>query len=889
MSENSQVTRLLAKRFSQSGEHGRIVFWRDDKKQYADVVKTLVGEHATDETLREVELITPGIGDEDNRRYIPFTVRYRMFHEQPRQRFLVYLTEKAPSAKDNWLLDLELAYGPTFTMDKLAVTLAETLPEASADTRNEWLEVMRSVPKFFDSEERARRFAKRLNAHDDATDFQAKIIATLLHLKEDRHSLQNIWAELLTQYSRGDESGIEEIEKMGLGQFHWNGTRHIYHFDVDTDAGNEPTVKDFVLWLFQLAWNGFSDGKNALSMYASIIRDWDDWYKNIDMRTVLQDLSENAVSELHLSTRIADMSVEELADRDLFRDVDEMIVNKLFERLGSQSIADDQVQRIINGRKQKLWYANYADQYECIAAASRLRAILTECSGLISTIGSPEQGMKLYAKKLYRADGAYRKYVLAWHRANPDAVSVDDDLQSAYEAYQQDLGQAWQKQVDTLSQWKFVGVDAQTSFYEREIAPTLKAGRKIAVIISDALRYEAAQELAERIERESRFSAELDMQYSVLPSYTQLGMAALLPHGSLEFDSKNLSPEDSKDCLYVLSDGRCTKGLEARDAILSDVGGTAIKYNDLTKLKVSEVKDLYKSCNVLYVYHDHIDAIGDAEKTESETVEACEKAFKELGEVVKKLASGNVYNMIITADHGFLYQDRDLSSTEWLSEQPKGDAVWARKRRFSIGSNLAPGRAFVTFTAAQVGMSDPRDEGVSIQVPNSIMRLRMQGTGVRYVHGGAALPEIVVPVLHVSKGRSAAGDVRPVEFSILQRTDRLSSRQLTVEFLQNEPVGGKIRARTVLAGLWGRDADGNDVLISNETPVAFDLTGREKSERHVTATLMLTSESERFNGMNIELRLREKTAGSNVLIMLDQKARYFFKQGVVADDAGFFD
>ncbi|MEO5392941.1 BREX-1 system phosphatase PglZ type A, partial [Bifidobacterium bifidum] len=440
MSENSQVTRLLAKRFSQPGERGRIVFWRDDKKQYVDDAATLVGECATDEILREVELITPEIGDENDKRYIPFTVRYRMFHEQTNQKFLVYLTEPAPAVQDNWLLDLELAYGPTFTMDKLAVTLTETLPEASADTRNKWLEVMKRAPKFFDSEERTKRFAKRLNAHDDATDFQAKMIATLLQLKDDRHSMQAIWAELLTQYSQGDDSGITTIGRMGLSAFHWTGTGRIYHFDVGTDSGSEPTVKDFVLWLFQLAWNGFSDGRNAVSTYANIIRDWDDWYKNIDMRTVLQNLSENAVEELHLSTRIADMSVEELADRDLFRDVDEMIVNKLFERLGSQSITDDQVQRIINGRKQKLWYAEYTDQYECIAAASRLRAVLTECGELISTISSPEQGMKLYAEKLYKADGAYRRYVLAWHRANPDAVGVDNDLQSAYEAYQQDLG-----------------------------------------------------------------------------------------------------------------------------------------------------------------------------------------------------------------------------------------------------------------------------------------------------------------------------------------------------------------------------------------------------------------------------------------------------------------
>ena len=72
MSENSQVTRLLAKRFSQPGERGRIVFWRDDKKQYVDDVATLVGECATDEILREVELITPEIGDENDKRYIPF-------------------------------------------------------------------------------------------------------------------------------------------------------------------------------------------------------------------------------------------------------------------------------------------------------------------------------------------------------------------------------------------------------------------------------------------------------------------------------------------------------------------------------------------------------------------------------------------------------------------------------------------------------------------------------------------------------------------------------------------------------------------------------------------------------------------------------------------------
>ena len=69
--------------------------------------------------------------------------------------------------------------------------------------------------------------------------------------------------------------------------------------------------------------------------------------------------------------------------------------------------------------------------------------------------------MELYTKELYKADGAYRKYVIAWNKANPYATGVNDDLQNEYEAYQQDLGRAWQTQIDTLSQWLFTGVDSQ--------------------------------------------------------------------------------------------------------------------------------------------------------------------------------------------------------------------------------------------------------------------------------------------------------------------------------------------------------------------------------------------------------------------------------------------
>lgn len=186
----------------------------------------------------------------------------------------MYLTgDEIKKPKDNWLLDLELAYGPVFTSDKLAMTATELVPDASPDTRAAWLEVMRRYPLFFEAKSRTEALAARLTASDDTQVFQAKMIAVLLKLKNDRHSLQDIWRELLTQYANDDDSGMESIEHMGLEEFHWTGTSRIYHYEVA--EGVSPSVKDFMLWLFRLAWKGFVSGTAGTDTYANLRRDFE--------------------------------------------------------------------------------------------------------------------------------------------------------------------------------------------------------------------------------------------------------------------------------------------------------------------------------------------------------------------------------------------------------------------------------------------------------------------------------------------------------------------------------------------------------------------------------------------------------------------------------------
>ena len=150
-----------------------------------------------------------------------------------------------------------------------------------------------------------------------------------------------------------------------------------------------------------------------------------------------------------------------------------------------------------------------------------------------------------------------------------------------------------------------------------------------------------------------------------------------------------------------------------------------------------------------------------------------------------------------------------------------------------------------------------QDAGLTVQFPNSILRLRKPGSGVRYVHGGAALQEIVVPVVHINKGRSSEGDARPVTFSLPQKTDRITTGQLTVELVQDEPVEGRVLPRTVFVGLWS-----GDTLISNETPVRVEYDQPSDHGTACIATLVLTSEADAYNGSTVEVRVRERIKGT---------------------------
>lgn len=202
---------------------------------------------------------------------------------------------------------------------------------------------------------------------------------------------------------------------------------------------------------------------------------------------------------------------------------------------------------------------------------------------------------KAYCEELFRFDQAYRlfnEYALLVHSKGAMILkSLDDYIEALYSNwYLAELSRNWNEVLEAenrMQAWQIPGVPRQQNFFNEVVKPQFQNPqiKRVFVIVSDALRYEVAEELGNQINTEKRFTAELRSQLGVLPSYTQLGMAALLPHEQLCYQPGN------GDIVYA--DGLSTSGIPNRDTILKNYKGMAIKSKDLLELKIRKDETLF--------------------------------------------------------------------------------------------------------------------------------------------------------------------------------------------------------------------------------------------------------------------------------------------------------
>ena len=138
MSEVAAIHPHLLRRF----DSHRVVFWHDPEGQYAADLDGL--------DLPGVQTIRLA-NDE-------YGVKNRLLHDEPEGRFLVYRSGSVLTGIENWLLDLELAYG-VFTADRSAL-VAQDLGLAGKAIA----EVVQAHEKFFNASKRVQTLKALLKA-----------------------------------------------------------------------------------------------------------------------------------------------------------------------------------------------------------------------------------------------------------------------------------------------------------------------------------------------------------------------------------------------------------------------------------------------------------------------------------------------------------------------------------------------------------------------------------------------------------------------------------------------------------------------------------------------------------------------------------------------------
>lgn len=810
----------------------RVVFWQDPDGQYATDLDGL--------DLPGVQTIRVA-NDE-------FAVKNRLLHVEPEGKFLIYRSGQALSGIGDWLLDLALAYG-VFTADRTAlVALDLGLAGSGVD------EVVRAHEKFFNAAKRVQNLKALLCPDDDAARLRAKITAVVLGQRE--HSLQEITRTLLTENAIGVHSKYDALVDFGLEDFYWRGVASIYGYETAS-----PTVYDLVLWIFRKAIEGFkSDRPGGLQ---NIQLDFAGLRNDRRSQSAMAELAKRAARDLDYKSMVENASFRDLVAVDLFEEADQKIISDLAWAVAEQTVTPREVAEVVRARQSSVWIDAYRQLYTAVASASEL---LGKLAALNLEMQSFDDGLEHYRREWFRIDQLYRQFTFAYraHEGPHPLGPLREQVEKRYcNKYVYELGNVWQQQVDQVERWRSTTLRSQTEFYSRYIKPLLRDGdKKAVVIISDAMRYEVADELGSLIRQEDRFDATLEAVLGVLPSYTQLGMAALLPHSTLKH---------SADAKTVLTDGRPTNNTAFRAKVLEAVGGTAIQAEDFKALHAEERRELYKANRVLYLYHNRIDAIGDKPSTERQVFEAADDTLQDIVDLVKKLANANATNIFITADHGFLFQDDPLADAFFLSTQPQGDDIKVVNRRFVLGKGLKVDNAFVTFEAAQLGLQGD----LEVQVPKSIHRLRLAGGGSRFVHGGATLQEVVVPVLMVNKKRKS--DTRLVNVEVWPESDKITTGQVAVRLFQTEPVSDKVQPRTLRAGLYV-----GETLISNVVDLTFDQASADKRDRYKSARMLLSQDANDYNNRAVEFRLEELIPNTNQW-RLFVKAVYTLKRSFASD------
>lgn len=807
---NSNIITSLEKLF----EKNRVVFWYDENLDFKEEYDTLV--------IDNVEKIHV-----DNNE---FKIKYIINKEKTNTSFLLYFDVKKPKDEENWLLDIELS-NYVFETDKSSMHVQDI--GLDYHTKN----IVDEHISFFNSEKRKTAFKNILTKEDSHNELLFKMLAVVFNTEHvNIETYIQIYASNILS---GTTKFANDLAKYNLDKFFWTLIEKKYNYESE-----QPNIYEFVVELFSANFSLTS--KANISRESKIL--FSLWKDSLTYRDSFIELSNKVAVDIKVEHILLSGDIDDIKNQDVFKLIDFKIISSLISALIERSISFDKIESITKERRNKFWYSEFSDFYDSIDYASKLLFKVSEEVELDSIVDV----QNMYVNNLYKIDLFYRKFIYHFRRTNNnkvlDSLAIYIDKVYAND-WLFDFNNKWQKLIDSQDNWPANVLKSQFSFFNSHVKQYIARKQRLFVVISDALRFECGKELCDMFSSENRYEAKLDYMESSLPSYTQLGMAALLPHENIEI-------QRNKEAVVV--DGLSSAGIVGRSNILaknSGVRATAVKAEEFMNFNsAKEGRDFVKDFDLIYIYHNRIDKLGDDKTSEDKVFEAVSEELEYLKNIVKKVANMNGNHIMITADHGFLYQASKLEDGDFSNQDIDGDK-WKENRRFIFGNNIKENSSYKIFKGKNANLNTD----VDIALAKSINRFRIKGSGSKFVHGGSSLQEIIVPLVKIARKRE--DNVSKVDVNIIKSTDKITTNTLPVSFVQTQLVKDNVLARNIRVGLYAENGD----LISDLFEYCFDISEGSERQREVKHSFQLSSKaSSLYKNQRVRLRLEEPVDGTNI-------------------------
>lgn len=781
-------------------EKRRIIFWEDQQEEFKDDWDSI---ELKDVKLQELT--------NDNQ----FYVKHLLEAENLDSSYLIYSNLDLQS-EDNWLLDMVL-YAQTFKASRIDLIMNELQIDSTLRP------TMEKYAVFFDNKVRYRKFKSYSGVIESASAIELRMISVLCNL--DIPSFERALRTILIESLEDDNKYLEAIRKFFDIDRFWDLVSSHYGYTRE-----EKSLKTLFMHLIISALSFQMDEEDlallenfiALSHTGDCYILIDHWMQNQVDASKFEEYARQIEKEINLQEIIQELQLEKYENVDIFPVIDQEIILHIANALLKDLEDFDKYLMIIENRRSKYYFKKYENLYDILYYTIKSLKFRKEFDQGLPQ-GKAEDIFNEYEKSYYRMDNYYRKFYLAYDKS--EKYEFVNKLQEKVEYlythwFIGELGANWSQAVrtDLVEDWKLTGVKKQQGFYREHVSSRVSKGERIFVIISDAMRYEIATDLVERLNTETIGSTSIEPMLGIVPSITKLGMASLLPYRTLDIYSSG----------KVMVDEEPIEGYGARKKFIENKieNSLVYKYSDYVALNKTEKSETFKGLNLIYIYHDKIDGIGDNAATENRVFNAADSSVNELFDLINSIRNDlSGTNIYVTSDHGFLYQRSPLDESEKIAKEL--DKPVESSRRYALSNKEQELNGQIRINAGTV-LNNEND--LQLYIPNGSIRNRIQGPGANFVHGGASLQEVVIPLITFKNRRTTqkgAETVEKVNVELTSRTRSITNKLFTLQFFQSEKVKNKNIARTV--NIYMEDENGN--IISNIEAIIANKVNENSEER----------------------------------------------------------